>query len=867
MPLRLLPSTALAVTMTVVAGCSALNYHEIPGPSWTSGAAMDPTHGRPKVVVVVIDGLRRDVFDTYTAGLKADDFDPEWPSGLARLVREGFRLGTSNLAEAPSPSYGMGAAATIATGQFPGGHGIPGSTWFEAGPNGTLRRFDFESPEDASRIYFGLDFELPRDGLSERPLLSHMLKTPTVYERLSPTHRSVAVFQPFGAGARWRIPSRAGPAVTAIMRDRRAAAVVPVFDRGARNAAIAVFLEDDLPDLVSVFFSGVALDSCFQINAVCDGTVGDLAALQRAGLRQVDGYLDKMFRKLLAAHPEVADRLTVILVSTGGTVDRTRNAAPDSEHVLSEGATFERLAAGLGDDPCASQLRMAAAAGELVVAPDGSSAQIYARRAPLGRQSARRAVLRCLAAAVEAAVDSKESPWLAGAAWRRPDTLDEGRHRAVDYEVRLVEDFARALSAQRRGRAASKLRAGIDDGRSTRAGDAVLYARAPWVFVDARRGRDVPYAVQGGLEDEAMRIPFVIASRRLDEVAVAALRSTPVELADVAPTILSILRAPEAAFQGLPRPPVVRWAANDEHPRLELYRADRQIGASRLPEDGPRLVWREADGEVIYGAVEPVSVDEPEILELRFADARWRWDIAESGFAPDAPCVFEEDATWRRWSCRAPWPPQVDGPAAVLAVGRTPAIGDEDETSRDDRLASVFIADTTPRFGESGPVVECAEPERIRVRHGAVDDLGLASVDIVVIDAVDAGAVARSPGSARATARLGRLAPTPACHDTGFGLNPECRYRAVAERTTPIWDIPFRAIQLEHHASAQDYLANGRVDGDHLARVFAERAPADAALPDEAYLAIRVCNVVGRCAERPLISDRDYWERLEQGCP
>ena len=858
------------VAAMILAGCSALSYHELPG----STPKQERTgESRSRVVLIVVDGLRLDVLDNYMRSLQQSDYEPEWPSGLSRLRRGGFRVALSTLAEAPVPAYGMAAAAAVATGQFPGETGIPGNVWYAADPNGGLQSFNFESADNASQIFFDLEFALPRDGVSDRPLLSHLLRTPTMYERLAPTHRSAVVFHPFGAGARWLIPSRRGAAVTAVMRHRRAADVAPMFDRGARDGAIDVFLGDPLPDLVTVYFGGVALESCFQHSAVCSGAVGDLARLQAQTLRRIDGYLDKMFRKLAAAHPDAFAQTHVLMVSTSGAIDRSVGEAPDSTHVLTPESTVTQLAKHAPTKVCATWLGQAITNGELAVAANGGAALLYTRRAPRGRFRSRAEKLACLGDAIAGTLASDD--WLSGAAWMDASQLGEPGPRGRYYQARLRPAFARSLSAQRRARVLRKLRLAVDSNRVTRTGDALLFASQPWLFVHSTHKQSLPYATQGGLEDGAMQVPFLIASRALSELFVAELRATPLEVTDVAPTVLALLDAPPSASEGLPRPSVVQWTDTGAGRQLDVLHADRQLPEHPAIRAEPRLIWLEGADHVVVGIEEPATVSEPDTVQIRLGDNGWKWTWGDA--FGSAPCKYEESSQRRRWTCRASWPPSDPRSVVALAARRSPSSrvsdnddnDDDDDASSDDLVAPILRHAGDLRFEGQGPTLICADENRLKLEVGTADDLGLAQVSVMIVSPAGVLGNARFPGTGLARQSLGRLELAPTCADAGFGIRQDCQYVASpGPGPRDVVEVPFRAAMLRHYEAATSFMAVGGQDRDRLCALFnAQCPPGSDQPPRSAYLAVRVCNLAGSCVQRPLLSDRDYWKRVEQGCP
>ncbi|MEZ4465107.1 MAG: hypothetical protein R3F43_11580 [bacterium] len=532
--------------LLALTGCSTIGYDRLPGPA---GAEPVPAEA-PRAILVVVDGLRADVLEDYLRTLRENDQEPAWPSGLALLAGDGFRLAQAARAEVALPGFGLAADATLITGQYPDATGIPGSVFYEAGPDGALRRFDFLAPPDAARIYFEPGFGLP--DATHRPLLETLLRAPTLYERLGGS--AVAVLHQLGRGAEWLIPDRSGDGINAILQHEYSAWTVPLFDRGVRNAAIDVLLGAPPPRLLTLYFRGVSSGSCFQALRTCTAEPPDLATIQADHLKIVDGHLARVLKVLQGAQPDIFRRTTIILAGTGGLTARDQPGARDASRLLAPADVFTRLAA-VSEGACATWLKSAASHTEVVLAPNGAVGQLYVRQGPPGQRGALPEHLDCLGSALQrvlANADRKADAWLGGAAWMPAAGLGDPRPRGARVEVGLATHLASQLSASRRTRLLARLRRGFDDGDHRRTGDAILYAAAPWTFTDPLATRPPAHAGAGGLEDAALQTAFLVASADLTDQAVQGLTTASIELADVTPTLLSILQAPEEGQAGLP---------------------------------------------------------------------------------------------------------------------------------------------------------------------------------------------------------------------------------------------------------------------------------------------------------------------------
>ena len=813
----------LVASALVWLGCSAVGHHRVAGPDVESVGAPD----RPRVLLVVVDGLRSDALVDYLRLLRGEDWAPEWHSGLALLGTDGFALAPSTRAESPLPAGGLAAAATLVTGVYPDEHGVPGNRFVVDGA-----RYDFEGAADAGRIYF--DDAYQRPGAEGTPL-TRMLRRPTLYERLS-GRRTAVVFHPFARGATaWYVPDDVGATVTALLPDETGAAATPLLDEGARAAATKVLLADDPPDVLTIGLRGVLTESCFQPDADCNGARGDLAAVQGHALRLVDGHLWRLLRKYRAARPEAYAATTVLLVGTGGVVDRRGNAPKRGAHGLDAHDVVTRLAER-SDAACAAWWREGAVGGDLRVAANGASLHLSVGRAPRGQQHRTRRALECVDAALRATLE--DEGWLGGAAWLPPDALGLPGPRAARVEARLQPIYAGTLPVHRRERALRKMRRAFDDGTDARTGQALLFAAAPWHFVGQVRGRR-PAATVGGLEDGAVGAAFLVAGRALGEPTVTALRTTPVELADVAPTVLALVSAPEAAFDGLDRPPVLRR----EGDTIVLRRADRQI-ALRAWKPAPATTWSEDDEEVRIGLVEPQETWPPESVTLRWGDQRWTWR-GDGGWADGAPCDHSERDGRRSWSCEAP----VDRASARLVVAATRRDPAPEGQGAAFTSEAVVIGDAVPRL--TSVELKCASTTEARLRVEADDALGLASVALEVVDTGEVAAATRRTTTVGAMVAKG-------CADP---LAEACTYEATARRVDGPVTVPFAVALLSHQVDAARLRAPRRE-----AREAMRSASGLVPTPQDAYVRVRVCNLAGRCLTRPLASDTTYAAAVVEGC-
>lgn len=869
-PMRALVGSALALAClgSGPLSCASVGHHVVPVgassaaiPSAGAADAVDAitsagARRHDMVILVVVDGLRRDTLTHHLKLIEDDDQEPPWPSGLALLRQKGFTFGYSDRMEAPIPAYGLAPLATIFTGQQPGAHGIPGSAFVEAGPEGSLRVFDFEAPAHSARVFYTLNGGFPDVG---RPLLGGMLRGPTLMERLAPTHTSTVIFTPFGAGARWLIPDQADIGTRSMLRDRRAASVMPLVDRGAREAAVEMALgeEGPLPALWVLHFGTVMAESCFQEDELCSGSAGDLLKVQAEAMRAVDHHLWRVMRALSRAHPERMGELSVVLTGTGGVLDRTAAEAEAPRPASADVAIADlgaQLASWSTDEGCKAWLPAALASGELVAVAQGGSAQLYLPQRPLGSRLGVVKGRRCLGAALEEAVD--QAPWLAGAAWLN----GEG-----GTQVKLSSIQRGRTAAYRRVSLPAKIKAAMDTAKARRTGDAMIFANPPWRFSDTWVRARSPYAYQGPLDDAAIRVPFLVASTAMPAMVANDLNVTALELTDVVPTVLALLRAPETAYAGLERPPVLKWrvdpVAGDQ---LDIVRADRQIrGRVASLEARAKPFWHITEEGLAFGVTEGADLREPDSVDLRLGDDHWRWTY-DDGFPEGAPCTIARGETIRRWTCRLPRPDATG--LSTWAVRRDPS-SDEDADGVEDFVSPIFWS-PDPKGSQLSDVgaiaAQCAGPDHVELIGEGLQDPRLTSIRVALIPpGLPEGVIF---GDAAATVTLKRPhLPDGCAAATDTGCDHAWQIAKGVSPGGPL-HIPLSVSHLDH---LEDTLHHSPVSSSTL-KAFRDRYAAlagpGAQPPKAIWLALDLCGADGACLRRPLMSDVDYRKALSAPC-
>ena len=795
-----------------------------------------------RVVLVVIDGLGQADLGHYLARLRTEDYEPDWPSGIAQLHRDGYRFAAAGRAEAPIPGTRLVSAATLATGRFPDEHGIVGQEIVAHGIGGGVRLYDFGATVDAMQTWRLPNLARPSE--TDRPLTSTLLTHPTWFEAPGAASKTAVIFSPFGEGSHWTGPRRIGDATAALRRSALGSTASPLLDRAARDAALA-FLLADRP-VVMVHFHGLLARGCFDAAERCRGGRYDHQRLRQAALRDLDHHLARMLKRYAIERPRQYARTHFFVVGTGGQLSLSR--PPKSIHRLGRTEIITRLAAHVRSDDCKTWWADAQAPGHLTISGSGGHAQIALPRRPRGQENVAARDRRCLRASLGAVTASGD--WLDAAVSVAPSTHGEA------LAVSLHEAFASTLDTSRRARLMRKLARATTAPSGTRGGDALLFAKAPYVFVSSQSDEQVGHARQGGLTDAESRIGLLVASRVLEEDIANGLRIAPIELNDVPPTVGAIIGLDPPLEGG--RPPFLEWI-DGETPRLGFVRADRTIrGAPERANES--VIWSEDTDHVILGRTEPTALWPPDSVTIRLGTSKAVWDADREAFRGDGHCTYAESKKDRRWSCRFPLDrskARVDTAVTRRVPGATNATPDFEQT-----LFPVVIGQLTPQF-DAPPQVVCATPTAVRVRSHGKDPLGLSRVEVFLADDRIGPASGLSGSLLRGT-DTSRITPNAACAEDA--LNAGCQFE-FSQTAVDTVDVPFSADILAHHARARQLGGTRSIDVGRLRAAY-RKAGADATdEPERAWLGIRICSHGGACQTRALTSDLEYRRLVAKGCP
>jgi len=777
-----------------------------------------------------MDGLGGEVLSLYLEQIKAADDEPEWPSGLALLRRAGFRLAWSERAES-LPVQGLPVEASLVTGRFPSEHGITAERFYISGASGDLRRVDFKGTSAAALRHFA-----PGLGpLEEESLPTQLLKSPTIYELLGPKRRSAVVFGSFAKGAEWSLPADRETGQAVMLSHEIAAEAVPLFDRGSRDAAISLLIQERPPDLLTLYFRQILVESRFGSSGGCDEG-RDLSELQLQALKGVDEQLWRILRKYRRAHPQAFKETSFLFTGSGGVIRAPERL--DSTQLVS------RLAAKASTESCSAWLRKARAQGDLALALDGGLAQIFLRKQPPGMGQLYREQLGCLSAALEALFPS---PWLSIGAWLQPGSSAQAP-RSLRYQLA----FSQRLSSGREERLRQKILRMIDDGEETHAGEALLFP-GPNLRFEEESGTEARW---GGIEQKTMSAAFLLASRSLGEMEVNELRSISVEMVDIAPTILALLEAPEG---DLPRAPLLSWVKEGEHQHLAVRHAPRQI-SPQSPYKGPQSFLFEKEDVLIIGLEESKLIWPPDQFVIRMGDQRFVWDAEKERFPEGLPCEYGEFGALRRWSCKLPVKREQPW-RQLLALRRQPEGDSGEAAQRSFQIHKQF------NFNPQAPQIQSLElgkicKDHLEVKLRAEDLLGLERAELILVEARGLGRPDHQAleASVQISLRKTELSCDP--------LSLKCNLPPVEGRFEGQLSLPFSKQILRHHRRSLLARAQGLGDREALrARFNAQPPTPEAQAPKRAFLLFRLCNLAGRCSQRPLVSDRDYHDLIQEPCP
>jgi hypothetical protein len=275
-----------------------------------------PTVRQPeRLVVIDLDGLRRDVFRTALVGGALPQIE--------RIVG-GREAATAHHVDALStaPSITFAAQASIFTGKHPGEHGVAGNETFDRLgriSDGRPRHFGFDvgdtlAVDDAVRVF--------SRGLASRFLSD---EAPTLYEQAE-ARTGTVVYHMYARGAETWLP----PRIVDIARFTKGGDVLGMeagaYDEGMLDRLVRHLKSGARPDVLTAYFMG--LDH----HSHAHGPAGQPAYLRDVVDPQIGRLLDE-----LQAH-DMLDRTLFVLASDHGQIE----VVPDDRHSIRLGFPFDR---------------------------------------------------------------------------------------------------------------------------------------------------------------------------------------------------------------------------------------------------------------------------------------------------------------------------------------------------------------------------------------------------------------------------------------------------------------------------------------------------------------------------------------------
>lgn len=269
---------------------------------------MKPKH----ILLLDIDGLRPDVL----AQARQNQLIPN----LANLFGgPSFDQSVQIFNTAPAPSITFCSQACLFTGEHPKAHGIPGNQFFD--------RFGVDNDQTPRHYAFDIGDTLAVDDavlVFTHGLAAGRLQVPTYYEKVAARGwQSVVAGNMYGKGATWLTPSLVKMAQF-IKGKNLFGMASEEYDQHVVDDVLAYLQNNDLPEVLTVYFMGVDHDSHIY------GTQAQLEALR---------VVDKLVGQVVdAVQSKAKGAVLVAMFSDHGQID----VIPDDHHALRIGFPFDR---------------------------------------------------------------------------------------------------------------------------------------------------------------------------------------------------------------------------------------------------------------------------------------------------------------------------------------------------------------------------------------------------------------------------------------------------------------------------------------------------------------------------------------------
>jgi Type I phosphodiesterase / nucleotide pyrophosphatase len=305
---------------------------------------------QPRVVIVDIDGLRRDTLESVYLSGKLPNFER-----ILGEVRDGKGFGTAvwfENATSVFPTVTMSGQASIFTGVTPARHGVPGNQWFDRASG---RVIAYLTATGLPCVYGFLPIGV---GDCAGGLANRHLEVPTLYEAATTAGKtSIVVFSQYWKGATHAVLPSLGELALLV---QGSTPNCQKFDALMTAHAVMALRQYGLPDILTVYFDGA--DNVGHQH----GTAGQTAYLAST----INLLLGKLLDQYEAADKQWRTHTQFVITSDHGRTDAPATPADQSIE-----ASARKAIEGAGFD--ATHYR---------VVGDGGMVQVYLRsRAPASR--------------------------------------------------------------------------------------------------------------------------------------------------------------------------------------------------------------------------------------------------------------------------------------------------------------------------------------------------------------------------------------------------------------------------------------------------------------------------------------------------
>ena len=828
---------ALAVALALQLGCTTIGQYKV-APETDLEQANSPT----PVVIIVLDGLNQNTLSDYLGQLESNAFSPPWLSGLALLARDQFKLGYTSRGGTVIPSSRHASVAALATGTYPDKNGIVGDGFLVRKAMGTSRRLELNRPTHGLSVW--------RTDAGLRPTstkpsgLHELLQAKTWLSELATTYRTETLYFPYGHGTHWSIPSNERGGTLAILDHAAATQAVPLLDKAVGLALKRTLIRG--PSVVISHFRSIAAASCLRDNVTCEGAKSSLKHQQERALRMIDMLLHRAFKQYSQANSDQYKNTLFIVVGTSGLLDRSLDGLRNSTHILDRERLLDQLGTHIAP-ACIPWFVKSREHNDISMALDGSVARLYLPQCRLGNCDERQRAMQCLSPALEQMAITTQ--WLAGVAW---DPWVGTPYRPIAQRLKTIyrKSFWINLTAHQRARLDAKVRRSISTTSGGRSGDVVLFSSGPWIFREASHTELGTYARTGGFNAKMMRIPIMFMDRRLSDAAVRSLHSAPLEITDIAPTVLSLLGVPHERYE---RPPAIQWRTGDKE-HLEFAPAERSIRRPSVPKE-TTFFSETAGNSITLGIREAGTHWPPDAVELTLAKTKYSWDPDAAKFDPSAPCTYTSSRAERLWQCTFPKPGQ-PGEYQARAMRAPNPTSDGNFVSEH----IVYVKPSAPTIHRIRPI--CASSKTLEIELETSDAIGLQTLHASFTSRDSATKTESLMPIAAAVQNASKTCDAA----TKQHCPPDVPFRAHKKKTAQ-YRFALKSAWLDRIEDGSALLESTVTDRLRAQEKFKALSSADdSPSPKLAWITLTVCNRAGKCTSQPILTDSEYRMMLTTQC-